>query len=133
MPQLWSVLPLSVGTHMVRAGVRVVQEWYDSGMRVVRKWYEHKSTNESGAELGRRAAILSLLTFLPLRRVSLPAACVNVLVLLLLLFSFFSPVFFFFPCYLFILPLLRLLLLFFFTLFIFWGRRRLTLVEQHHL
>ena len=91
----------------------MVQEWYESGTRVVRKWYEHKSTNVSGAELGRRAAILSLLTLLHLRRVSLPAACVHFLVLLLLLYSFFPPVFFFFPCYLFLLLLLRLLLLFF--------------------
>ena len=72
MPQFWSVLPLSVGTHMVR-------EWYESG------------TNVSGAELGRRAAILSLLTLLHLRRVSLPAACVHFLVLLLLLYSFSPP------------------------------------------
>ena len=54
---------------------------------MVREWYE-SGTNVSGAELGRRAAILSLLTLLHLRRVSLPAACVHFLVLLLLLYSF---------------------------------------------
>ena len=51
---------------------------------MVREWYE-SGTNVSGAELGRRAAILSLLTLLHLRRVSLLAACVH-----FLFFCFFS-------------------------------------------
>ena len=60
----------------------------EKGQALAPVWAPHM-WKENKVELGRRAATLSPLSFLPFRRVSLLVASVNFLLLLLLLFFFF--------------------------------------------